>query len=175
MPCIFLVLSADSWRRGVPWLLPQLFQSHHLPGTAQKKRRLCRIWKGTALLNMILGVLWITLSPVTTAIKNVLHFHCGDRLKTSESDVYRRQILTSNVGPRAERGNTQEAILVYFAVGMQFKVCSFTLFACTLFFTTWNSCPPNNIILSSIIWLVTFSSVNEPVVMLNCHDNIMIY
>ena len=29
----------------------------------------------------------------------------GDRLQTSESDVYRRQILTSKVGPRAVRVN----------------------------------------------------------------------
>ena len=30
----------------------------------------------------------------------------GDRLYTSESDVYRRQILTYKVDPRAERVNT---------------------------------------------------------------------
>ena len=30
-------------------------------------------------------------------------FQCGDRLYTSESDVYRRQILTYEDGPRAER------------------------------------------------------------------------
>ena len=30
-------------------------------------------------------------------------FQCGDRLYTSESDVYRRQILTSKDGPRTER------------------------------------------------------------------------
>ena len=29
-------------------------------------------------------------------------FHYGDRLQTSESDVYRRQIQTSKVGPRTE-------------------------------------------------------------------------
>ena len=28
---------------------------------------------------------------------------CGDRLYTSESDVYRRQIMTYKDGPRAER------------------------------------------------------------------------
>ena len=30
---------------------------------------------------------------------------CGDRLLTSESDVYRRQILTTKVDPRAARVN----------------------------------------------------------------------
>ena len=30
-------------------------------------------------------------------------FQCEDRLDTSESDVYRRQILTYKDGPRAER------------------------------------------------------------------------
>ena len=30
-----------------------------------------------------------------------LFLQCGDRLKTSESDVDRRQILTSKVDPRA--------------------------------------------------------------------------
>ena len=30
-----------------------------------------------------------------------LPLRCGDRLKSSESDVYRRQILTSKVDPRA--------------------------------------------------------------------------
>ena len=30
----------------------------------------------------------------------------GDRLQKSESDVFRRQILTSVVGPRAERVKT---------------------------------------------------------------------
>ena len=33
------------------------------------------------------------------------HFQCGDRLYTSESDVYRRQILTYTDGPRAGRIN----------------------------------------------------------------------
>ena len=32
-----------------------------------------------------------------------LIFQCGDRLYTSESDVYRRQILTYEDGPRTER------------------------------------------------------------------------
>ena len=30
-------------------------------------------------------------------------FQCGDRLYTSESDFYRRQIMTSKDGPRTER------------------------------------------------------------------------
>ena len=38
-----------------------------------------------------------------TVIINIVLFQCGDRLCTSESDVYRRQILTYKVGPRAER------------------------------------------------------------------------
>ena len=33
----------------------------------------------------------------------ILLFQCWDRLQTSESGVYRRQILTSKVGPRIER------------------------------------------------------------------------
>ena len=37
----------------------------------------------------------------------VLFFQCGDRLYTSESAVYRRQILTYKDGPRAERVNAQ--------------------------------------------------------------------
>ena len=32
-------------------------------------------------------------------------FQCGDRLYTSESAVYRRQILTRKDGPRTERVN----------------------------------------------------------------------
>ena len=47
-------------------------------------------------------------------------FQCGDRLYTSESDVYRRQILTSKDGPRTERvkpavvhvcGETEEVLV----------------------------------------------------------------
>ena len=40
----------------------------------------------------------------TTSIKKIL-FQCGDRLYTSESDVYRRQILTYKDGTRTERAN----------------------------------------------------------------------
>ena len=36
-----------------------------------------------------------------------LFIQCGDRLYTSESDVYRRQILTYKDGPRAERFKLQ--------------------------------------------------------------------
>ena len=32
-------------------------------------------------------------------------FQCGDRLYSSESDVYKRQILTSKVDPRSESIN----------------------------------------------------------------------
>ena len=42
---------------------------------------------------------------VSIAIIIILFFQCGDRLWTSESDVCRRQILTSKDGPRAERVN----------------------------------------------------------------------
>ena len=30
-------------------------------------------------------------------------FQCGDRFYTSDSDVYRRQVLTSKVNPRTEK------------------------------------------------------------------------
>ena len=35
-------------------------------------------------------------------LKIVLIFHCGDHLYTSESEVYRRQILRYKDDPRAE-------------------------------------------------------------------------
>ena len=38
-----------------------------------------------------------------TAIINILFFQCGDRFQKSESDVYRRQILTSESDPRTKR------------------------------------------------------------------------
>ena len=44
-----------------------------------------------------LNMLWVY------SIINILLFQSGDRLQTSESDVYGRQILTSKVGPRAKR------------------------------------------------------------------------
>ena len=37
------------------------------------------------------------------AIIHILHFQRGDRLQSSESDVYRRQILTSKDGLRAKK------------------------------------------------------------------------
>ena len=37
----------------------------------------------------------------STAIRNILLSQCRGRLYTSESDVYRRQILTYKDGPRA--------------------------------------------------------------------------
>ena len=39
-----------------------------------------------------------------------LLLQCGERLKTSESDVYRRQILTTKVAPRAVRVKTSSII-----------------------------------------------------------------
>ena len=38
-----------------------------------------------------------------TAITNILLPQCGNRLESSESDVYRRQILTTKLYPRAAR------------------------------------------------------------------------
>ena len=40
-----------------------------------------------------------------------LFLQCEDRFLTSESDVYRRQILTTKVDPRAVRGNPLPAKL----------------------------------------------------------------
>ena len=40
-----------------------------------------------------------------------LFFQCGDRLYASESDVYRRQILTYKDGPRAERVLSNQLLL----------------------------------------------------------------
>ena len=45
----------------------------------------------------------------STVIRNILLLLARDRLYTSEADVYRRQILTSKVGPRTERVTTQDA------------------------------------------------------------------
>ena len=42
---------------------------------------------------------------LSTTIMNIYFFQCGDRLYTSESDVYRRQILTYKDGPRTEGVN----------------------------------------------------------------------
>ena len=49
--------------------------------------------------------IWIPWYGSTTII-NILLFQCGDWLYTSESGVYRRQILTYKDGPRAERVNS---------------------------------------------------------------------
>ena len=43
-------------------------------------------------------------------LKNFLLLQCGDRLQTSESDVYRRQILTAIVYPRAVRVKLHDRI-----------------------------------------------------------------
>ena len=42
----------------------------------------------------------------------VLLLKCGDRHLTSESDVCRRQILTSNVDPRAVKVNIESQMVV---------------------------------------------------------------
>ena len=44
----------------------------------------------------------------------VLLLQCGDRLKSSESDVYRRQILTTKVDPSAVRVNRVSQLLHYY-------------------------------------------------------------
>ena len=46
----------------------------------------------------------------STAVVNILilSIQCGNRLYTSESDVYRRQILMYKDGPSAERENYTE-------------------------------------------------------------------
>ena len=49
-------------------------------------------------------------------IINVLLFQWRDRLQTSESDVRRRQILTSEDGPSAERVNKLTYIKLLLAV-----------------------------------------------------------
>ena len=36
-------------------------------------------------------------------LRPFIYLHCGDRLQTSDSDVNRRQNLTSNVGPRTKK------------------------------------------------------------------------
>ena len=43
------------------------------------------------------------------AIINISLYMCRDRLYTSESDVYKSQILTSKVNPRAVRVNVEIA------------------------------------------------------------------
>ena len=48
-------------------------------------------------------------------------FQCGDRLYTSESDVYRRQILTYKDGTRAERVNLSSVALLHVLVYSSFK------------------------------------------------------
>ena len=45
-----------------------------------------------------------------------LLLQCGDRLETSESDVYRRQIVTTKVDPRALRTKA----LHYFSINHEY-------------------------------------------------------
>ena len=57
-----------------------------------------------------LSILFEYISYGATAIINILIFivrGAGDRLYTSESDVYRRQILTYKDDPRADRVKVQ--------------------------------------------------------------------
>ena len=48
------------------------------------------------------------------AIKHISLFQCRYRFETSESDVYRRQILTSKVGPRVERVKLSRRLSNYY-------------------------------------------------------------
>ena len=64
--------------------------------------------KGVVYFEIIMTVL-VSFFPIhlNTYVMSLLPveifliLECGDRLKTSESDVYRRQILTTKVDPRA--------------------------------------------------------------------------
>ena len=51
---------------------------------------------------LALSALFEYLCYGSAAIKHISLFQCRDRFETSESDVYRRQILTSKVGPCVE-------------------------------------------------------------------------
>ena len=57
--------------------------------------------------------------PVPRAPHPILPSQRGNRLQTSESDVCRRQILTSKDGPRAER--IKNIIVVDHNIGIQMK------------------------------------------------------
>ena len=50
--------------------------------------------------SILIPMLWLYMTII-----NILLFRCRDQLKTSESDVYRRHILTSIVSPCIERVN----------------------------------------------------------------------
>ena len=54
---------------------------------------------------LALSALFEYLCYAATAIINILLFQCGDRLYTSDSDVYRLQNLTSKVCRRTDRVN----------------------------------------------------------------------
>ena len=49
-------------------------------------------------------------------LKIVLLLQCEDRLQTSESDVYGRQIMTTKVNPRAVRVNRRSRLYIYFLI-----------------------------------------------------------
>ena len=50
--------------------------------------------KGLVLFEIIIRFIWIPNCYGSAAIMIILPFQCGGRLQTSESDIYRRQILT---------------------------------------------------------------------------------
>ena len=50
-----------------------------------------------------------------------LLFHCGDRLYTSESDVYRRQILTYKDGPCADMVKHMAILFVIICIFISFQ------------------------------------------------------
>ena len=56
------------------------------------------------IINIIISSFYLRYAA--KVVINVFLSQRGDRLKTSQSDVYRRQILTSKVGPRAVMVNT---------------------------------------------------------------------
>ena len=55
------------------------------------------------IINVLVSSFCFTMLWVYGHNKCFYFFQCGDRLHTSESDVYRRQILTYKDGPRTER------------------------------------------------------------------------
>ena len=48
-----------------------------------------------------------------TAIINILIFQCGDRLSTSEYDVYLSLIMTTKDGPRTKRVDCMISGIIY--------------------------------------------------------------
>ena len=82
---------------------------------------------------------------------------CGDRLESSESDVYRRQILTTKVDPRAVRAKTQ-TFTEYYTGTVAELMFEFPI----------NRCPAELFLLLVYIHLITrFPTLND--------ENIYIY